>query len=680
MKKTSQILLLLVLVLGAVWRSWWGTQLDSFTVDEPYHMVAGISYVKTGDFRLNPEHPPLTKLWVGLLAPSDFKLRPFEPLNDKYAERNFLEETMYYDNDFERAQQAARVAMWLYNGALLWVLLLLVWHLWSFPAAVVTGLFLALEPSASAHMPLVMTDLPLALALVINALCAIQFVRQWRWGWGLALALATGLALATKFSALPGVVAIYVTAALLALWPVFKGRWLMAWRRLGQLLLMGVLSVVLLWACYGFQYHASPGGSDPFNRTLEAKIDDLSTPHWQGMLRAVDDLQLLPRAYIWGLADTVKAGVEGRGPALNFIYGKKHRGEPPWFYWPANITAKVPLPLLGLFLVAVMVLLYVTLQNQQNQSSQDQHRDNKPTWILWVMAAVYLLTLMSSAGTYAGIRHALPLLVVMAVISGLMIHCQRSKLTYGFSMAALLLTIGMTWDEQRLWEYHNETAGGTENAYKNFANEGLDLGQRVKELEHFIKANQLEQTNKFKYAWLIEEELKARGIEFTEVMKGIDDDNYAGIYEGYFFMRISDLLPWDGWDPKQLEMLDYVDRIGFIYIMKGRYVDPLEWARLMRHEVRKYVAVNENPDWQKVADRLERVTAQIDFHFDTFIYLGNAYVKTQQREAAIKAYEKAYELIDQSKAYRHKITAQIKRLQANTPWADLGILRPDYIE
>ena len=47
-------------------RSWWGTKLDSLANDEPFHIISAAYYIKTGDFRLNPEHPPLSKLWVGL--------------------------------------------------------------------------------------------------------------------------------------------------------------------------------------------------------------------------------------------------------------------------------------------------------------------------------------------------------------------------------------------------------------------------------------------------------------------------------------------------------------------------------------------------------------------------------------------------------------------------------------
>ncbi|MBA3651265.1 MAG: hypothetical protein H0W66_07255 [Chthoniobacterales bacterium] len=59
------LLLLIALVGFAIFRSYLGTRLDSFTIDEPYHLVAGTSYIRTGDFRLNPEHPPLMKLWLG---------------------------------------------------------------------------------------------------------------------------------------------------------------------------------------------------------------------------------------------------------------------------------------------------------------------------------------------------------------------------------------------------------------------------------------------------------------------------------------------------------------------------------------------------------------------------------------------------------------------------------------
>src|SRR3989344_9648271 len=47
-----------VLAIASVWN-------DSPIVDEIPHIGAGYSYVQKGDFRLNPEHPPLAKDLAG---------------------------------------------------------------------------------------------------------------------------------------------------------------------------------------------------------------------------------------------------------------------------------------------------------------------------------------------------------------------------------------------------------------------------------------------------------------------------------------------------------------------------------------------------------------------------------------------------------------------------------------
>src|SRR5690606_29256320 len=110
MHRTRWTLLLLALVAVAVARSMAGTRLDAPTADEPWHAVAGVEYARTGMYRLNPEHPPLVKRWVGALMPAAFTLRAPEPLTEKSAERDMVEETWYHDNDFRAAPDAARRA------------------------------------------------------------------------------------------------------------------------------------------------------------------------------------------------------------------------------------------------------------------------------------------------------------------------------------------------------------------------------------------------------------------------------------------------------------------------------------------------------------------------------------------------------------------------------------------
>ncbi len=96
------LVLLLLIVAGAIVRSAIATRLDDFTFDEAYHIAAGVSYIQRADFRLNPEHPPLVKLWVGtLMSVTGFHLSALRAFHDKYDERRFAEEDVFFHNDPE---------------------------------------------------------------------------------------------------------------------------------------------------------------------------------------------------------------------------------------------------------------------------------------------------------------------------------------------------------------------------------------------------------------------------------------------------------------------------------------------------------------------------------------------------------------------------------------------------
>jgi dolichyl-phosphate-mannose--protein O-mannosyl transferase len=85
-------LVAVAIVSLAIVRSAIATRLDSFTFDEAYHICSGVSYVRYGDFRLNPEHPPLVKLWVGTIVNvTGFHLGPLRQFTDKSDERHFTE-------------------------------------------------------------------------------------------------------------------------------------------------------------------------------------------------------------------------------------------------------------------------------------------------------------------------------------------------------------------------------------------------------------------------------------------------------------------------------------------------------------------------------------------------------------------------------------------------------------
>jgi hypothetical protein len=119
--------LVIALIAAAIVRSSITTSLDSFTFDEAYHVGAGASYIQTGDFRLNPEQPPLTKLWVGAyVSLLGYEMSPFRSYADKNDERRAVEEDAYFKNDPDVLQQRTRAAMFALNALLIFIFALAV--------------------------------------------------------------------------------------------------------------------------------------------------------------------------------------------------------------------------------------------------------------------------------------------------------------------------------------------------------------------------------------------------------------------------------------------------------------------------------------------------------------------------------------------------------------------------
>jgi hypothetical protein len=103
---------------------------------------------------------------------------------------------------------------------------------------------------------------------------------------------------------------------------------------------LGALTV--LWATYRFQYTESVASGEVFNRQLADKITDVHSPVYRTALQLMRETHILPRAYIWGLADTVRAGLEGRVDPI-IAFGHAYMGRGPKFYFPAMIALKLPL-------------------------------------------------------------------------------------------------------------------------------------------------------------------------------------------------------------------------------------------------------------------------------------------------------------------------------------------------
>lgn len=672
-------IVVLLLAALALLRSSIGTQLDGFTVDEPWHIVAGTAYVRGGERHLNPEHPPLVKLWVGAAMPEDFRLGPEPELREKAQEREWVERTMFLDNDANRAQQRSRIAMWGFHGLLLAALGVLLWRAAGFVWAVGTLAFLALEPTIAAYLPVVMTDGPLALMLACAVVAAGILAATWQWRWVAITGTAAGLALGTKHSALAGLLGVWLVLVAGMYAGLRHGGLRELLRRSGQLLACAALAIVVLWAQYGFRFHADRDGGDAFNRALDDKIVEVATPSLRGALEVADRLHLLPRAYLWGLADTVRTGVEGRGWPVHLVWGHRYEGRTPWFTWPAILAAKLPLALSALALLGVALLWRTPL----------------PATARWMLAAVlaasamHLAVLAVSPAAWGGVRHAAPLIAAAAVLGGGAVAeawRRRSRMLLAGCAGLLVSAFAMTIREPRLWEYHNELAGGSANAWRYFSNEGLDLGQRFNEIRTFHD-REIASSGQPLYSgvWLVESQIRAARLAYRPRVETLDDTNVEGVYEGWFVYANTDRLPLPqtDWDPEEVfKELTLAAQLGNVGIWRGRQVRPKTRASSLAFRVMEYLYKEDGEDWALVARRLEEVAALMPYKVDAGVELGNAYLRLGQRDAALAAYRR---LLEQKKLpldakVAGQLRAHIARIESGEALATIEPMRNPWME
>ena len=649
--------LTLLLAGGSIVRSNWATRLDGFTLDEAYHIMAGASYAKTGSFRINPEHPPLTKLAVGMVVLANgYKLAPFKPLADKREERKFAEEDVYQKNDPVVVQQQARWAMFALNGLLLIVFTVLLRRTLGPTVALLTLAYLAIDPTVAAHLPVVMTDLPVALASGAAMLAAVVAFRSWRWADLLMAAGCLGLALAAKHSAIITAVGIGLLGTVMAV--VGPGAPKTRAQRLG--LVAGVLvgAVVVLWGFYGFRYRDSPAVGEFFNRPLTTKIDDIRSEIPKTLLHGLANAHVLPASYLWGLADTFRAGVEGRAGSV-FAFGKAYLERAPFYYAPGIWAAKLPIGLLLLTLAGLVLLL---LRKLPRSSAL-------PLASLGLLAGLFWLAL-ATGSTYGGVRHALSLLPLFAVLGALAVTTAWASGSAWFRVPIALAGVAglaMAGPVVRPWEYFNELAGGSANSYRYFDDEGVDLCQRSGEIIRYYKKH-LEPTGEVPFIWygMRRAEKERYKLHWVNEFPDKDSSRYVSSYlSGTFFMPTTALMPnlYDKEDQMAVfRQSKPVARMGNLLVYRGRFYLPHDRAYWLMGRGYRALYGPGKIDSTVAVRYLAAGVALYPNAFPVHWDLGNLYVRRNDRQKAIRSFELAHTYCLEE-TLKPMLTAHINRLR-----------------
>ena len=638
--------IVVLIILCGVGRSWWATALDGFTFDEAYHIAAGATYLRLHDFRVNPEHPPLVKFVAGLAVPSSvLHLSELPRFDGKEQEREYAETAVYLNSDPRVIQRRVRMALSAFHALLLLILAFLLKRLFNAGIAIVTLVLILLDPTVAAHLPVVMTDLPLALLGAISVALATLVLRDGRWSDAVFLGLAAALTLGTKHSALLVILPVLLGCPLYVVFLMIKRR---PWTRtVAQLVAAMIVGSITLWGLYGFRYAESHTAEQQFNRPLELKISDLQSLHSRAALTLLSRYHLAPRAYIWGLADTMRAGIEGRDFEIR-VFGRTYESRPPAWVPLVYLLVKIPLGIAALAQVGFILLLKGALPG----------RIRRPLLAFLAVGFFFLGFVCLKGVPYAGVRHLLFLIPIVALLSAAALeHILNSPSRLGrvFAAVAMLSVCWSVLPLRRPWEYHNVIAGGTENAWKQFNNESLDLAQRSTELIAFYKANVTTNDCHMGY-WLTTVVMKSGGIPLTS----FDFDKPISLdVSGWFFMRSGDLSPQHHFDLAALREAKPTARFGNLMIYRGTYHVPGYVASAMYWRAKHLMYLNP-PDPVKAEALTRRVIELEPTDYTSAIDLGNFALKRQEIPEALSWYRNA--LSHAPPQFTANIAEQIARL------------------
>jgi hypothetical protein len=454
------------------------------TIDEPIHVLAGYSYLNWGDYRVNPEHPPLAKILAALpllgleikdprpSAPEWNQIpkqRPGIPTAKVAAEMFFVKndaETLFFYGKFP----FVLVGLILGMAVFLWA------KEWFGLAAGATALILFLtNPTIMAHSTIVHTDLPFTALFFLGTYFFQRSLRSQSWSNGLLTCILFGMAAITKFSA----VGIFITWSVIGLIWIFKGdsphtAGVFSQQRkfvLVSVILAGmtVAAFGLIWAAYGFRFAAIPEAEEPWS--LASVMPPNSSAGLQGLVSFVAGFHLLPEAWIYGQLYNLTylhrtAFLLGDFSSNGF-----------WLYFPVAFLTKTPVPALVLIAVAIGSLCTVSERNKIE------------SYILWIPVVVYF-TLAVWARMNIGVRHILPIFPFLFVLAGASAARLWTSGARWMKGCLLLLGVWAFWNLVATYpnylSFFNELAGGSKNGHKILVDSNLDWGQDLKGLKAWM--------------------------------------------------------------------------------------------------------------------------------------------------------------------------------------------------
>jgi hypothetical protein len=435
--------------------------------------------LKTGDFGLNPEHPPMVKMLAALPILNMELKRP------ALQNRMFMTEAFQggkeflFKNDADTMLFRARIAASILTLVLALLVFLAGQEMFGTAAGFVALLLLVFDPNQIAHGALVTTDTGVTCFLFASVYAFYRYTKVPSLGRLVLAGVAAGLALAAKHT---GILVLPILLAL-AIGEYFVGgkapvsdtdkKRLTALQHVGSLAAITILAITILWAFYGFRYAARPAGL-ALNPPADPYLAQLSRPLDAKLVTTAARFHLLPESYLYGLA-TVRMSADFY---TSYLLGKAYP-HGVWFYFPLAILIKSTLA----FLISLLITLWALASRKFTRWRE----------VLYLVTPVviYLAVAMSS-NMNIGVRHVLPIYALLDVLIGgtaVALVARQRRWIYVFSFLILFQIFTSLRAFPTYMSYVNEAWGGQKNAWWLLSDSNADWAQQLKATKKYLDAH-----------------------------------------------------------------------------------------------------------------------------------------------------------------------------------------------
>jgi Dolichyl-phosphate-mannose-protein mannosyltransferase len=490
--------------------SWQAVQTKCATIDEPLHAVSAYLSTFDGDYRFNPEDPPLWKYWAMIPHVNDgwkidregatwWEDSIKEPRNQSGLAAAMLYETPGLDGIafIEKTR-----AMFLIVGVTLGICIAYwSWQLGGGAAAIAATAFFAFDPSFLAHSPLIKNDVAMSLAMLIFMFFAWRIGKRATPATSIMLGLSMGMGLAIKFTGVLLPVMLFVVLAIRIVlpdpWPVLRSSLAARGQKIIAAACVMAMTIaiawIVIWASYRFRY-ASVAQGHPIDtpsilriiaeHQFELKMgrlpvgDEAQGLEQTAFVRAalfVDRHHLLPQAWTNGLLLTYGLSIVRDAYLLGTIYDNGR-----WYYFPLVMLFKMPLATLAAMLLGFVAA--ITL------AANGKLFDRGHLWIsicLLTPILIYGLSAIQSK-LNIGIRHLLPIFPFIFILLGVGASALKRARPRLFNAVAIILGLGLAIETLSACPdfipFFNVAAGGARGGIRLLGDSNLDWGQDLPEL------------------------------------------------------------------------------------------------------------------------------------------------------------------------------------------------------